>query len=76
MVDQVSQSQAPVKTALFVDFDNIYIGLSKTDPLAAERFASDPARWLSWLEEGYPLKGAPFPARPVFVSPLPSAVRS
>lgn len=45
---------APVKSALFVDFDNIYIGLSKTDPLAAERFASDPARWLAWLEQGLP----------------------
>lgn len=45
---------APVKSALFVDFDNIYIGLSKTDPLAAERFASDPARWLAWLEKGLP----------------------
>lgn len=45
---------APIKSALFVDFDNIYIGLSKTDPLAAERFASDPARWLNWLEKGLP----------------------
>ncbi len=43
---------APIKSALFVDFDNIYIGLNKTDPLAAERFASDPARWLAWLERG------------------------
>lgn len=45
---------SPIKSALFVDFDNIYIGLSKTDPLAAERFASDPARWLNWLEKGLP----------------------
>lgn len=44
----------PIKSALFVDFDNIYIGLSKTDPQAAERFASDPARWLDWLERGLP----------------------
>src|SRR5512146_898274 len=43
---------APIKSALFVDFDNIYIGLSKSDPQAAERFASDPARWLAWLEKG------------------------
>ena len=71
MVDQVSQSQAPIKTALFVDFDNIYIGLSKTDPLAAERFASDPARWLSWLEEGYPLKGGTAPGSSGFREPAP-----
>jgi hypothetical protein len=44
----------PLKSALFVDFDNIYIALSKTDPQAAERFASDPARWLAWLEQGQP----------------------
>jgi hypothetical protein len=37
-----------------VDFDNIYIGLTKTDPIAAERFASDPFRWLAWLEKGLP----------------------
>ncbi len=48
----------PIKSALFVDFDNIYIGLSKSDPLAAERFASDPARWLAWLERGLPIRSA------------------
>lgn len=50
------QPIAPVKSALFVDFDNIYIGLTKTDPVAAERFASDPFRWLAWLEKGLPEK--------------------
>jgi len=54
MMDQPSSSLAPFKSALFVDFDNIYIGLSKSDPQAAERFASDPARWLTWLEKGLP----------------------
>ena len=52
-----SQSLPPLKSALFVDFDNIYIGLGKNDPAAAERFAADPTRWLSWLEEGLPLRG-------------------
>jgi hypothetical protein len=51
-MDQDYPPAAPIKSALFVDFDNIYIGLNKTDPLAAERFASDPARWLAWLESG------------------------
>ncbi len=53
-MDTVVPPNAPLKSALFVDFDNIYIGLTKTDPLAAERFASDPARWLAWLEKGRP----------------------
>ena len=41
-----------IKAALFVDFDNIYIGLDTIDPAAAERFATDPARWLKWIEQG------------------------
>lgn len=55
---------APIKSALFVDFDNIYIGLTKTDPSAAERFASDPARWLAWLEKGLPVRGNGVQPRP------------
>jgi hypothetical protein len=53
-MENLIQPAAPVKSALFVDFDNIYIGLTKTDPIAAERFASDPFRWLAWLEKGLP----------------------
>lgn len=52
---QIDAVTLPLKSALFVDFDNIYIGLSKSDPQAAERFASDPARWLAWLEKGVPV---------------------
>lgn len=55
-MDRLFPSEAPIKSALFVDFDNIYIGLSKSDPAAAERFASDPARWLAWLEKGLPVR--------------------
>ena len=40
------------KTALFVDFDNVYLGLRRIDPHAAERFATDPGRWLRWFEAG------------------------
>lgn len=50
-------NETPIKSALFVDFDNIYIGLTKTDQQAAERFASDPGRWLAWLEKGLPVQG-------------------
>jgi hypothetical protein len=51
----LEQTERPrVKTALFVDFDNIYLGLKAIDPAAAERFATDPARWLGWIEAGMP----------------------
>jgi hypothetical protein len=44
-----------VRTALFVDFDNIYLGLQREDPVAAEQFATDPTRWLLWLQDKLPL---------------------
>ena len=43
-----------LKSALFVDFDNIYLGLRQLDEDAAEQFASNPAHWLNWLIEGMP----------------------
>lgn len=43
-----------VRSALFVDFDNIYLGLHEINAAAAERFASDPARWVGWIEKGMP----------------------
>ncbi|WP_426595055.1 NYN domain-containing protein [Cellulomonas sp. McL0617] len=45
------------RTALFVDFDNVYIGLQRLDPTAAEAFATDPAHWLSELESGTDSEG-------------------
>ncbi len=44
----------PLKTVLFVDFDNIYLGLKQLDEAAAERFGTDPGRWLAWMERGMP----------------------
>ena len=41
-----------LRCALFVDFDNVYIGLQRLDPGAAEAFASAPAHWLTALEAG------------------------
>lgn len=38
-----------MKSALFVDFDNVYSGLRKLDPSIADRFARTPQRWMSWL---------------------------
>ncbi|MEU2248319.1 NYN domain-containing protein [Streptomyces sp. NPDC019224] len=43
-------NSATIKSALFVDFDNIYLGLRDMDPEAAEAFATRPDRWMSWLE--------------------------
>ncbi len=42
------------RAALFVDFDNIYIGLNSLDSQAAESFGSNPAGWLEWIENGMP----------------------
>lgn len=47
-------SPSHVRTALFVDFDNIYLGLQREDPTAAEQFATDPTRWLLWLQDHLP----------------------
>ncbi|HEX8070129.1 MAG TPA: NYN domain-containing protein [Pyrinomonadaceae bacterium] len=55
-LEQTSQFAPPrrIKTALYVDFDNIYVGLDKIDPEAAQSFATYPARWLAWIEQGMP----------------------
>jgi len=42
----------PVKTAIFIDFDNFHGNLEKVDTRAAERFADDPASWLEWFRLG------------------------
>ncbi|GGB99226.1 NYN domain-containing protein [Cellulomonas carbonis] len=41
-----------LRCALFVDFDNVYIGLRRLDPVAAEAFATSPGDWLTALENG------------------------
>jgi hypothetical protein len=53
MTDPFS-SPTHVRSALFVDFDNIYLGLQNEDPRAAEQFATHPGRWLRWLQEALP----------------------
>ncbi|HEV8579291.1 MAG TPA: NYN domain-containing protein [Thermoanaerobaculia bacterium] len=47
-------SPTHVRSALYVDFDNIYLGLQREDPVAAEQFATDPTRWLMWLQDKLP----------------------
>ena len=46
-----------LRSALFVDFDNVYIGLARLDPQAAEAFATDPGHWLSELGQGSDVDG-------------------
>jgi hypothetical protein len=41
-----------LRSALFIDFDNIYSGLQDLDPTAARTFATNPAALVSWLEAG------------------------
>ena len=38
-----------MRSALFVDFDNVYTQLRQLQPDAAERFARYPAEWIRWL---------------------------
>lgn len=38
-----------VRTALYLDFDNVFLGLHNLDPYAAFTFAGDPAAWLRHL---------------------------
>lgn len=38
-----------MKSALFVDFDNVFSQLRQLQPEAAERFARHPSEWIGWL---------------------------
>jgi hypothetical protein len=40
-----------MKSALFVDFDNVFTQLRQLQPAAAERFARQPTEWIRWLIE-------------------------
>lgn len=44
------------RVALFVDFDNIYLGLLGTSREAAEAFATRPHVWLEWIKHGMPME--------------------
>jgi uncharacterized LabA/DUF88 family protein len=41
-----------VRTALMLDFDNIFSGLSRLDDASAKQFASHPETWLARFAEG------------------------
>ncbi|MEF8723982.1 MAG: NYN domain-containing protein [Candidatus Accumulibacter phosphatis] len=44
-----------MKSALFVDFDNVYSGLRKLDQAIADRFAHQPLKWMNWVVEALEL---------------------
>lgn len=44
-----------MKSALFVDFDNVYSSLRQIDQTSADRFARRPLEWMRWLTESLEL---------------------
>lgn len=57
-MDAQPQLARIIRAALFLDFDNIYTGLRKVHPKAAEEFATNPTGWLAWFEQGMPTRDA------------------
>ncbi len=45
-------SDGPCLSAIFVDYDNIYLSLKRKDEEAARRFAKDAVSWLKAIEQG------------------------
>ncbi len=45
-------SDGPCLSAIFVDYDNIYLSLKRKDEEAARRFAKDAVHWLKAIEQG------------------------
>jgi len=53
----MSEHTRHLRSALFVDFDNIYLGLSQGGAGGEDEFARNPARWLRWLERELEYQG-------------------
>lgn len=49
-----------MRSAVFVDFDNVFSQLRQFQPEAAERFARNPSEWIGWLTKSLAL---PAPAQ-------------
>lgn len=47
-----TQPPRRLRSAMFVDFDNVYSGLQRLDSDAAKSFAEEPARWVESLTAG------------------------
>ncbi|KFB73698.1 MAG: hypothetical protein AW09_001037 [Candidatus Accumulibacter phosphatis] len=50
-----------MKSALFVDFDNVYSGLRRLDPGTADQFARTPTAWMNWLIDSLELPAPTWP---------------
>jgi hypothetical protein len=48
---------SPVHAALYLDFDNVFRGLYRLDPDAAEQFAEDPSVWVWRLQRSAVVDG-------------------
>lgn len=46
-----------MRTALFLDFDNVFFSLRNADPAAAKAFADEPRRWLEAIASGGLIEG-------------------
>lgn len=49
-MNKQADSPRQIHSALYVDFDNIFINFAQQDKHTALQFATDPERWLAWLE--------------------------
>jgi len=50
-----------MKSALFVDFDNVYTQLNALQPEAADRFARNPIEWINWMVDALALPSPHLP---------------
>jgi hypothetical protein len=64
-----SNNSKQLNSTLFVDFDNIYINLAAQDRQAAEKFSTNPDRWLTWFEHQLPTgyAGSSFTSRRILL---------
>lgn len=50
----MSEFRKYIRTAMFVDFDNIFITYTSEDQNLANQFATTPEKWLEWIEKQMP----------------------
>ncbi len=48
-----SQQSKPILSAVFIDYDNIYLSLKRKSAVAARQFARAPGLWLREIEHGH-----------------------
>lgn len=55
VVEAQGENARIMRSAVFVDFDNVFSQLRQLQPEAAERFARHPSEWIGWLTKSLPL---------------------